>query len=214
MLKKIIAMSLICMTMFSTTVSAVQSDYKSLFHDKKYEIVQLDISHDDKLSILLIKNESVKKVDYSIVSYDQIIKLKENDHTIEIVDEIDDRGGWGFSPAGVYNYKKKSIIADEDYFDYVFQHEYGHFIDCINNDISLSEEFISIYENEKELLFPEHESVNHRYYKSSSDEYFASSYKVYRENPNILKTRAIRTYNFIECIEGLYEINNKRTLVD
>jgi|GEM_PF-5475497 len=209
MLKKIIAISLLYMIIFSNTANAVESDYKSLFHDRKYEIMQ-----SCKPSMIIIEDVDIKKNDYSIISNDQIIKLKENDHKIEIVHEIEDRGGWGFNPAGVYNYKTKSIIIDEEYFKYAFNHEYGHFIDCINNDISFSEEFINIYESEKEKLFPEEESKNHRYYKKSNDEYFGFAYKVYRENPNMLKERAIRTFKFIDAIEGLYNTNNKSTLVD
>lgn len=141
----------------------------------------------------------------SLVTNEKIVRLKENGYKLIIVDKIEDTGNWGFNPAGLHNPTTKTITIDEEYFNYAFNHEFGHFVDCINNYVSSSYEFTAIYMAEKDSLMPTtQEPNNDNFYKKTAIEYFAQSYKIYLENPNKLKEKAIKTYNFINTIEKLY----------
>lgn len=154
----------------------------------------------------LTENEKVTKEYNSVVTDEQIDRLKENGYIIKIVKGIQDTGNWGFNPVGLHDPNKRIITIDEGYFSYAFNHEYGHFIDYINNSLSSSNEFSAIYECEKDSLFPDvQEPTNNDFYKKTKIEYFAEAYKIYVENPNKLQTKAMKTYNFINNIEKLYE---------
>lgn len=139
-------------------------------------------------------------VESTIISDEQQELLDEYGYEIEVVDVIADEYSWGFNPAGVCNSVAKTIKIDDSYMDWAFNHEYGHFIDSINDYISYTDEFYEIVLEEYLQLY---EITNSEYSVSSSVEYFASAYKVYLEGGDTLENLCPKTF---ECFE---ELTNK-----
>lgn len=90
--------------------------------------------------------------------------------------------------------KKIYISRKSNFIEYATVHEIGHYFDFKNNWISVSKEFINIYNAEKEDLktfsYDEH-------YKSNSKEFFATSFKEYLKNPKRLKKYTPLTYQYM-----------------
>lgn len=80
-------------------------------------------------------------------------------------------------------------------------HEFGHFLDYLYDSISFSDEFIKIYEEEKNLLNVY--SVD-GHYKSNNQEFFGEVFKEVIKNPSKTKKEVPKSYNFImNCINNL-----------
>ena len=87
------------------------------------------------------------------------------------------------------------ISSKRNYINHATIHEFGHFFDSINNWSSSSEEFTNIYIEEKDNL----KIISHdNHYKSSSAEFFATSFQQYFKNPKKLKNEAPKTYNYLK----------------
>lgn len=145
------------------------------------------------ITVTSVSSMVILKGDKStIVTNEQLELLDDYDVVITTEDGIEDQGG-GFNPAGYYNEKNQEIVIDTAWMDWAFLHEYGHFIDSINYNISTSKAFKDIYNKEKDSF----KNENIEYSISSNIEYFASAYKVYLEEPSKLKEMCPETYNFI-----------------
>lgn len=98
------------------------------------------------------------------------------------------------------------ISSKRNYINHATIHEFGHFFDYINDWSSTSEDFINIYIEEKDNL----QIISHdNHYKSSSSEFFATSFQQYLKNPKKLKNEAPKTYNYLKgLIRNGDEISN------
>ena len=82
----------------------------------------------------------------------------------------------------------------------VLLHELGHFANFLAGDKVSTDEWKSIYNAEKN----QYDGYNKEYATKSASEYFAESYKDYRENPSALKSKRPRTYQFVKStIDGI-----------
>ena len=82
----------------------------------------------------------------------------------------------------------------------VLLHELGHFANFLAGDKDDSSEWKSIYNAEKN----KYDGYNKEYAIKSAAEYFAESYKDYKENPSSLKSKRPRTYKFVKStIDGI-----------
>lgn len=150
------------------------------------------------IGVLLIINFKTLSIGSStIIKQSQKELLNKHGYKIEVVDKIEDTNNWGFNPAGLFVKSDKTILLDSNAVDWAFNHEYGHFIDNINYNISTSRTFKDIYNNEKNKF----DFINKEYANSSTTEYFACAYREYIEQPNKLKNMCIETYNFIDGLE-------------
>ena len=99
----------------------------------------------------------------------------------------------------VWNIANPFVIVESAYLDSTLLHEIGHVIDYISGNgkfISEEDTFVNIYQEEKDILF-----VNNEYVKKSSKEYFAESYNLFCNNPYSLKTKALKTYEYLKEIK-------------
>lgn len=83
-------------------------------------------------------------------------------------------------------------------------HEIGHGVDRLMGWISSEDEWISIYEAEKELMFPDDDDI---YYKSYKREYFAEVFSYYYysdEQKQLIQDNAPLTYAFIDGLLDKY----------
>jgi hypothetical protein len=121
--------------------------------------------------------------------------LEKNEFEIYIVKTIDGNENIG----GQIMYDIKLILLKNMFFEFEknFYHECGHALDnkSKNKFISKSNEFRSIYLNEKDNFKAEN---NLEYYISSPAEYFASAFAEYMLNPERLRENTPRTYEFID----------------
>ena len=84
--------------------------------------------------------------------------------------------------------------------DYVLLHELGHFANFLAGDKVSTSEWNNIYKAEKS----KYTGYNKAYVTKTASEYFAESYRDYRENPTALKSKRPRTYQFVkETIDGI-----------
>ncbi len=84
----------------------------------------------------------------------------------------------------------------------VLLHELGHFANFLAGDKVSTNEWKSIYNAEKN----KYDGYNKEYAVKSVSEYFAESYKDYKENPSALKSKRPRTYQFVKStIDGITE---------
>ena len=100
--------------------------------------------------------------------------------------------------AFVWGGAKTAVICETAYLDSTLLHELGHATDYILGNkkfISNEDDFISIYEEEKNLLFE-----NNEYIRNSSYEYFAEAFAMYFNQNHILRTSAPKTYEYIKSI--------------
>lgn len=127
-------------------------------------------------------------------------------YTIELVDSLADYGKP--EARGVCFYDEKKILVEyrlfDDYtdtFDITVLHEIAHAIDCENGMLSETNDFQKAYSEINALLSVEdlkytEDDIN--YVSSSSSEYFAESYALYKMKTDIVKEYAPLTYEFFE----------------
>lgn len=82
----------------------------------------------------------------------------------------------------------------------VLLHELGHFAAFLAGDKDETSEWNSIYKAEKS----KYTGSNKEYATHSASEYFAESYKDYKENPSALKSKRPRSYQYVKkTIDGI-----------
>ena len=99
------------------------------------------------------------------------------------------------STAGNFSTSKHQIqlkTADADH----LLHEMGHFLSCLKGSAAQTNEFAKIYKAERS----KYAGSNKKYVTSTSDEYFAESYRDYVKQPSSLKKQRPKTYNYIKSI--------------
>lgn len=83
---------------------------------------------------------------------------------------------------------------------YVLLHELGHFANFIAGDKVSTSEWQKIYKAEKS----KYTGYNKAYVTKTASEYFAESYRDYKENPSALKSKRPKTYKFVKkTIDGI-----------
>ena len=85
-------------------------------------------------------------------------------------------------------------------------HELGHFLAFLANNIDKSQNFSSIYEEEKKL----YKSYNKNYVTQNASEYFAESVKDYYFNNKDLKINRPKTYDAI--VSALNKITEEQII--
>lgn len=89
---------------------------------------------------------------------------------------------------------KVYINHKESYINQSLVHEFGHAFDLMigkNNYISLSKDWNDIYKAESS-------TATSSYYRTNAQEYFADAFTRYINDSKTLKTKAPKTYNFID----------------
>lgn len=103
------------------------------------------------------------------------------------------------SHTGVFSVRNHKIEIQSAK-DYVLLHELGHFANFLAGDKVSTSEWNKIYKAEKS----KYTGYNKAYVTKTASEYFAESYRDYRENPKALKSKRPRTYQFVkETINGI-----------
>lgn len=83
---------------------------------------------------------------------------------------------------------------------YVLLHELGHFANFIAGDKVSTDEWNNIYKSEKS----KYTGYNKDYVTKNASEYFAESYRDYKEDPSSLKSERPKTYKFVKkTIDGI-----------
>lgn len=83
---------------------------------------------------------------------------------------------------------------------YVLLHELGHFANFIAGDKDDTTEWQDIYKAEKS----KYTGYNKEYVTKNASEYFAESYRDYKEDPSALKSKRPKTYKFVKkTIDGI-----------
>lgn len=75
-------------------------------------------------------------------------------------------------------------------------HEFGHYFDFINGRISNSEEFLNLFDKEKNNLYFLNNTLKNNAKKQSS-EFFAECFQQYFNRPELLKNACPDTYQFL-----------------
>ena len=100
---------------------------------------------------------------------------------------------------GVFSVKSHKI-ALQSARSSVLLHELGHFANFIAGDKVGTSQWKSIYNAEKD----KYDGYNKAYAIKSASEYFAESYKDYKEHPSALRSKRPRTYQFVKStIDGI-----------
>lgn len=100
---------------------------------------------------------------------------------------------------GVFSVKSHKI-ALQSARSSVLLHELGHFANFLAGDKVGTSEWKSIYNAEKD----KYDGYNKAYAIKSASEYFAESYKDYKEHPSALRAKRPRTYQFVKStIDGI-----------
>lgn len=100
---------------------------------------------------------------------------------------------------GVFSVKSHKI-ALQSARSSVLLHELGHFANFLAGDKVGTSEWKSIYNAEKD----KYDGYNKAYAIKSASEYFAESYKDYKEHPSALRSKRPRTYQFVKStIDGI-----------
>lgn len=103
------------------------------------------------------------------------------------------------SSTGVFSVKNHKIEIQSARSS-VLLHELGHFANFLAGDKVNTSEWKSIYNAEKN----KYDGYNKEYAIKSASEYFAESYKDYKENPSALKSKRPKTYQFVKStIDGI-----------
>ena len=104
-------------------------------------------------------------------------------------------------------YSGVTLLKDEEIYisgtpeniDSSMLHEIGHAIEKSLGYPSKKEEFIRIYEEEKDLIFIED---NQEYYKSTNREYWAECFEMFISEPTRLQENGPRTYEYMREVLG------------
>ena len=100
---------------------------------------------------------------------------------------------------GVFSVKSHKI-ALQSARSSVLLHELGHFANFLAGDKVGTSQWKSIYNAEKD----KYDGYNKAYAIKSASEYFAESYKDYKEHPSALRSKRPRTYQFVKStIDGI-----------
>ena len=100
---------------------------------------------------------------------------------------------------GVFSVKSHKI-ALQSARSSVLLHELGHFANFLAGDKVGTSQWKSIYNAEKN----KYDGYNRAYAIKSASEYFAESYKDYKEHPSALRPKRPRTYQFVKStIDGI-----------
>ena len=100
---------------------------------------------------------------------------------------------------GVFSVKSHKI-ALQSARSSVLLHELGHFANFLAGDKVGTSQWKSIYNAEKN----KYDGYNKAYAIKSASEYFAESYKEYKEHPSALRSKRPRTYQFVKStIDGI-----------
>ena len=100
---------------------------------------------------------------------------------------------------GVFSVKSHKI-ALQSARSSVLLHELGHFANFLAGDKVGTSEWKSIYNAEKD----KYDGYNKAYAIKSASEYFAESYKDYKEHPSALRSKRPSTYQFVKStIDGI-----------
>ena len=100
---------------------------------------------------------------------------------------------------GVFSVKSHKI-ALQSARSSVLLHELGHFANFLAGDKVGTSQWKSIYNAEKN----KYDGYNKAYEIKSASEYFAESYKDYKEHPSALRAKRPRTYQFVKStIDGI-----------
>lgn len=97
------------------------------------------------------------------------------------------------STAGNFSTSKHSIQLKTANADHLL-HEMGHFLSCLKGNAAQTADFVKIYNVEK----GKYSGSNKKYVTSTSDEYFAESYRDYVKQSAALKKQRPQTYNYIK----------------
>lgn len=179
--------------------------------------VDNDTSNAEKTATNIIEDILITKGSVSIASYNKSVNILKK-VSLDILKKIDEMGIKIYLTAGeaedlyvsligksidesisgifVWNISKPFIIVESAYLDSTLLHEVGHAIDYVLGNgkfISEDNEFLNIYEEEKDVYFS-----NNEYIKNSSKEYFAESYVLFCNNPYDLKIKAPKTYQYFK----------------
>lgn len=171
----------------------------------------------EKTSIDIINNILIAKGSVSVSSYNKSIDILKG-VSLDLLKRFDSMGIKVYITSGeaedlyvslmgesidesisgifVWNISKPFIIVETSYLDSTLLHEVGHAIDYIlgkGNFVSEDKEFLSVYEEEKDIFFSSND-----YVKNSSKEYFAESYVLFCNSPYNLKTEAPKTYEYFK----------------
>lgn len=143
-----------------------------------------------------IYNQSIEIVDYYYKKIpEKILNLfKENKWKLVLTDKTLGEDVQGLT---VFNEKTIYLFNNGEYLKDAVFHEFGHFFDNINNDLSLTIEFQSIYEEENSKLFFIDETLMENA-KTNSAEYFAEIFQQYFLNRNSLKNYCPLSFKFIK----------------
>lgn len=100
---------------------------------------------------------------------------------------------------GIFSVKSHKI-ALQSARSSVLLHELGHFANFLAGDKVGTSQWKSIYNAEKN----KYDGYNKAYAIKSASEYFAESYKDYKEHPSALRSKRPRTYQFVKStIDGI-----------
>ena len=101
--------------------------------------------------------------------------------------------------SGLFSVKSHKIEIKEAK-SYVLLHELGHFANFVAGDKVSTDEWKSIYNSEKS----KYTGYNKDYVTKTASEYFAESYRDYKEDPSALKSKRPKTYSFVKkTIDGI-----------
>ncbi len=99
----------------------------------------------------------------------------------------------------IYSKKRIYVSNNEGYIASAVIHELGHALDYSNNYISFSDEWISIYNEERK------QSGYAEYFINDSREYFAESVQQYYTYKEMVRKKTPKTYEFIKNLVKAYE---------
>ncbi|HEL2860339.1 TPA: hypothetical protein UL242_002441 [Clostridioides difficile] len=148
-------------------------------------------------------NTQFKVYKYLDVIPENIIeKFIENKMKIEITNKsLQERFLSNYILSGVYFDKTIHLSSNKDWAEQSLLHEFGHFVDEIS--YMDKNEFIKIYEREKDNLIL-NKDKDKSYYLRNVSEYFAQSFEEYLINPERLLLNNPKTYEYIKlCIDQI-----------
>lgn len=202
-MKKIIKLQIIYVAAFAVLIILLCPCITGIYKDNK-------ISVDNIISELKVKDME-EPLYFNIESTlerlpeELIRRLYEIGVTINTTDDIGEYSKYG-RVTSKYSHRNKAITIQKTYSnEVVLLHEIGHAISYNELPfikISDTYRFKNIYENEKDLIFPDGEkfyyrnfNVKYEYIKVNSEEYFAQCFSMY-----VLGTlpEETKTYKFFE----------------
>ena len=131
--------------------------------------------------------------------------FRNNDWKICITNNIGNLEEDNRNIVGLTDFKEKTIyILATDYASkYTILHEFGHYFDIKMHNkykISKDDDFINIYNDEKDNFKSANDEVDDKYSRKNSCEYFAACFEEYICFNNNLKEKCPMTYDYINNI--------------